>query len=59
MMKIPIISTVSNTNSEVTNGNEAGYMKWRGPQNDASSRIFNEILKKQDWYEIVVLYDGM
>ena len=58
LLKLPIISTSSGGYSGNDNRNEAGRMKWREPRSVAFSKIINEVLERQDWYEIVVLYDG-
>lgn len=58
IMKFPVISTMSQRASKSV-GAERGHLRWKEPTSVAFSNIVNEILLRQDWYEIVVLYDGM
>ena len=58
LLKIPIISTSGERYSGDYKRHSVGHMRWKEPRSEEFSKIVNEILLKQDWFEIVVLYDG-
>ena len=58
ILKIPIISTSGERYSGNYQGQSTSHMRWKEPRSQEFSKIVNEILIKQDWFKIVVLYDG-
>ena len=59
MIGVPVVSLSRNTLTDNDNKNPASHVIWRHHGHDEFSNAVNKILVKQDWYEIVVLYDGM
>ena len=58
LLKIPVISTAGERYSENYRQYNIGHMRWKEPRSEEFSKILNDLLVKQDWFEVVVLYDG-
>ncbi|XP_065062806.1 glutamate receptor-like isoform X2 [Rhopilema esculentum] len=58
MVGVPVVSVSRNTLPDNENNNPASHVIWRHHGNDEFSNAVNQVLVKQDWYEIVVLYDA-
>ena len=58
LLKIPIISTAGERYYGNSKRHSVGHMRWKEPRSEEFSKIVKEILLKQDWFEIVILYDG-
>ena len=58
MLRLPVVSLDRRPLASDKDKDSASHVKWRQPKNEVFSRIVNNLLVRNDWNEIAVLYDG-